>query len=356
MVGSLIVLPNTSGISLVVILLALSIVFYLYRQHEKQHMIQNIEEKESELDRKFLELEARKRDIFLRNNVTGDAELRYKLQMLRQNVEELNESRERRQRIEKEQIRIYSKKELIEKDILKYASIYFDQVTISKELMSDLEYEVNLRKENAEKTLASIEQEYEEVVVKLERVKWELSNYDEFEEELQRKQKQFEELIESKSKLEKELEAITLAIDSIESLSMDIHDSFGNQINKRLSELIGVISNGMYTSAKLDEHLHIKVLKGLDYVDFEKLSAGAVSEIYLALRITISDLLTGTKFLPLILDEAFVLYDDQRLKATLSKLSNLADRQIIIFTCHKRERELLEELGIEYNYIDLGES
>ena len=65
-------------------------------------------------------------------------------------------------------------------------------------------------------------------------------------------------------------------------------------------------------------------------------------------------MLNGTKNLPLILDEAFVLYDDSRLEATLRELSNIADRQIIIFTCHKRELEILDRCEIDYHSVTLS--
>ena len=57
--------------------------------------------------------------------------------------------------------------------------------------------------------------------------------------------------------------------------------------------------------------------------------------------------------LPILLDESFAFYDDNRLKATLKALASMVNRQVILFTCHTREATMLEDEGIEYNYVEL---
>jgi uncharacterized protein YhaN len=46
------------------------------------------------------------------------------------------------------------------------------------------------------------------------------------------------------------------------------------------------------------------------------------------------------------------MYDEARLRRTLQFLAD-TKRQIIILTCHKRERELLEKLYIPFHAIQL---
>ena len=58
--------------------------------------------------------------------------------------------------------------------------------------------------------------------------------------------------------------------------------------------------------------------------------------------------------IPIFLDEAFAFYDTERLKNTLKYINNkFKDRQIMIFTCTDREKEILEELDITFNIIYL---
>ena len=73
--------------------------------------------------------------------------------------------------------------------------------------------------------------------------------------------------------------------------------------------------------------------------------------MYFALRLAVSDLLLGEEPMPLILDDSFALYDDSRVKAALAKMANRS--QLILFSCQTREKQLLEELGLDFNYIEL---
>ncbi len=76
--------------------------------------------------------------------------------------------------------------------------------------------------------------------------------------------------------------------------------------------------------------------------------------MYLSLRLSIADTITEEK-LPIILDEAFAYYDDERLENILQYLAEeYKDRQIILFTCSKREKEILDKNNIEYNYIEIN--
>lgn len=53
--------------------------------------------------------------------------------------------------------------------------------------------------------------------------------------------------------------------------------------------------------------------------------------------------------MPIILDEAFAYYDEERLNNILKYLSEkFKENQIIIFTCTDREKEILENENIPY--------
>ena len=54
--------------------------------------------------------------------------------------------------------------------------------------------------------------------------------------------------------------------------------------------------------------------------------------------------------MPIILDETFAYFDEERLKNVLKFLSNnYSDKQIIIFTCTNREKNILEQIHLNYN-------
>jgi uncharacterized protein YhaN len=57
--------------------------------------------------------------------------------------------------------------------------------------------------------------------------------------------------------------------------------------------------------------------------------------------------------MPLIFDDSFVLYDDDRLKTSLKWLAQAYGGQILIFTCHQREAQMLTANQVAYHLIEI---
>ena len=58
--------------------------------------------------------------------------------------------------------------------------------------------------------------------------------------------------------------------------------------------------------------------------------------------------------MPILLDETFAYYDEERLSNILEYISNkYNNRQIIILTCTNREIEAMGKLNVKYNLINL---
>lgn len=342
------------GATLAVVSMFLGIIVYLYKQHKLSEQNHKLEYEESMIEKEFLSNESKQRDILLKNNVTTDSELRYKIQIVKHNEEDLIQLKEELKYLLKEKERNIEKIETLTSQLHEYVSNYFDSYSLEEDNIQDIEYEVNYRQLKAQKQIEAMEEEYESLIVKLEKIKWELASYDTVEEELEKTERLYEEAQDRSKRLKSELEAIDLAIESIEALSMNIHDTFGEQINQYMCETVKRITNGKYTDVKVDENLDIKLQRKDNYVNFEQLSAGAIAQMYVALRVVLGGLLTRTKGLPFIFDDSFVLYDDERVETVIKELSLLNDRQIIIFTCHNREKEIFDKLNISYNYVDLS--
>ena len=73
-----------------------------------------------------------------------------------------------------------------------------------------------------------------------------------------------------------------------------------------------------------------------------------MEQIYFALRMAAGELLCGKERFPVILDDVFGMYDEERLASVLRWLAK-ENRQVIISTCNKREMEILEKEHIDYN-------
>lgn len=149
-----------------------------------------------------------------------------------------------------------------------------------------------------------------------------------------------------------ETAAIDLAIKTIQDLSEEIYDSFGAVLNEQVSEIVSRITNDKYTEVKIDDQLRVMVKSGSSFISMDYLSTGTIAQIYLALRLSIANVLINEE-LPIIMDDIFVTYDSQRLQETLSCLGEYLNRQIIIFTTNPGVQEMFAGLGIQSNFIAL---
>lgn len=154
---------------------------------------------------------------------------------------------------------------------------------------------------------------------------------------------------------EKKLEALNLAKTTIEDLAKKIHKEFAPMINDRVGKIIEKVTNGKYTKVRIDDELDINIVDNetKELIDVDNLSGGTIDQLYFALRYGI---LTSSEKenLPLILDDCFIQYDDSRLENILKVLNEESvDRQIILFTCQKREVDILEKNKWKYNLIEI---
>lgn len=240
------------------------------------------------------------------------------------------------------------------KVIIEYGTRICPFTQLDQNNMNALDKEVNDLTRNLKKKREMEQKKVAENHLELERLKWELEILEE-ETNFYEKKTALEELKEQLKEEKKEISAITLAIDTINHISANIHDDFGQKLNDMLSKWMREQTSGKYSEIKVDEKLTIKVACGDRFIDLEKLSIGTIEQVYLALRMSVNRLLFKEEKMPLLFDDTFALYDEKRLKATLEMLSRESDRQILIFTCHKREEELLHNLNISYNRIIVTE-
>ncbi|MCR5701481.1 MAG: AAA family ATPase [Lachnospiraceae bacterium] len=149
-----------------------------------------------------------------------------------------------------------------------------------------------------------------------------------------------------------ELEAIDLAIRTIQELSEEIYDSFGGVLNTQVSEIVSQITKGKYTEVRIDDQLRVMVKSGSSFISMDYLSMGTVEQIYLALRLSIANVLVNED-LPIIIDDIFVTYDEERLRDTLSCIGEYLNRQIIIFTTNSKIQDIFNSLGVPNYSINL---
>ncbi len=133
-----------------------------------------------------------------------------------------------------------------------------------------------------------------------------------------------------------------------------MRNSVTPKFTENLSKNIADITDNKYSNVMFnDEQGLIVELDDGRYVPASKLSIGTIDQLYLSLRLSMVDDLSEEK-MPIILDEAFAYYDDERLENILKFITNkFSEHQIIILTCTNREKNIFEKLNIDFNYMEL---
>lgn len=149
-------------------------------------------------------------------------------------------------------------------------------------------------------------------------------------------------------------DALMLAKEHLERASENMRGSVTPEISRRAGELMTHISEGAYAAVQTTKELDVSVVRDGFLVDAALLSAGTRDAAYLCLRISLMLRLFEKELPPLMLDEALSQLDDTRAARVLSVLSRLSDTaQCILFSCHKREAELCEDMGIRASIVRL---
>jgi len=193
-----------------------------------------------------------------------------------------------------------------------------------------------------------------EMIEVQQRTQWELEKKLEHLSNCKTKATNLKRILAENDRIREEITAIELAQETMTDLSSSIRDSFGLYLNKEASRLVNGITGGIYDSMSIDENLNVCLNTKRKLVPIDQVSSGTMDQVYLALRLAAARLLQGDGVLfPLLFDDSFTQYDDERLRTALKWMAEAYGGQMIIFTCHKREAQMLRAHQIEYNYIEI---
>lgn len=118
------------------------------------------------------------------------------------------------------------------------------------------------------------------------------------------------------------------------------------EVLRRASRYFRQMTNGAYTRivAPGDTKALFAEAKDRTLLDSSFLSRGTQEQLYLAMRFALCDAASPEQPLPLLLDDLFVHFDEQRLAQALPVLEELAEgRQVVLFTCHRYAAQLIVE-------------
>ena len=139
--------------------------------------------------------------------------------------------------------------------------------------------------------------------------------------------------------LEQTYTALEYAQNALTAARLELQRRFAPRITKRAQELFASMTDGRYDRLTLGEDLSVQAgAQGEDTLRSQQWrSDGTIDQLYLALRLAVAQELTPEA--PLVLDDALVRFDDDRLSTALEILRQESkSKQVLLFTCQSREK------------------
>ncbi len=200
-----------------------------------------------------------------------------------------------------------------------------------KKSLSDLE----VKKRIHEKKVSELKLIYEASGRKLSEIKERISSLESRLEYIDTSTLPF--LYRKRSILEKNLSTLTLVTDSLENAHKKMQQDFTPQINKKAAEYISFLTDGKYERLFTDESFSLKVDADIPR-EAAYFSGGTVDQIYLSLRLALTDMLFKDEAMFIILDQPFIQYDSPRTEKALELLNIMSkNRQVLLFSSQTDE-------------------
>ena len=198
--------------------------------------------------------------------------------------------------------------------------------------------------------LSGYEKKKNDLILEIHKINIEENSLKENIDKLVDLEEQLADLTEKKEELIVKSKVINIAIQKLDEAYEELKLEVIPEMEKSIRSMVGKTTDGKYNDViyNNDEGMLVENSVG-ELVPISKLSMGTIDQMYLGFRMGISK-----KFgdLPIILDESFAYYDDERLENTLNTLLKL-NKQIIIMTCSDREKNILDKLKEKYNYLEV---
>lgn len=147
------------------------------------------------------------------------------------------------------------------------------------------------------------------------------------------------------ARLEARRSALEMAAEELTAADEEMNALFAPALSRRTQEIFSRLTGERYEELSLSRELTASLRRSGEGVAHPDLlaSRGTRDQLYLALRLALCAMTSpGEEPCPIVLDDALVTFDDERLGLALDYLRELArQRQILLFTCQSRERRYL---------------
>ncbi len=150
--------------------------------------------------------------------------------------------------------------------------------------------------------------------------------------------------------MERRVRVYDLTLATLDVAEGDTVKQAARYLEERMGEDLARITDGRYRQVRVDEHdLSFEVwspdLPG--WVAVQQLSDGTLDQVYLAARLGLVRQVTQDRRPPLIFDDPFVAFDDDRARRSAELLRDLADDHQVLFLTASERYDALADTVIE---------
>lgn len=135
--------------------------------------------------------------------------------------------------------------------------------------------------------------------------------------------------------------ALELAEQAMQKAGSELETRFAPQLARLAGSIFADLTGQRYDRILLDRDFRLEAGQSGETAMHQllTLSGGTADQLYLAVRLSLCRLILGPEA-PLVLDDALVMFDDTRMARALKVLKKESEtRQILLFSCQKRESD-----------------
>lgn len=152
--------------------------------------------------------------------------------------------------------------------------------------------------------------------------------------------------------LEQAYAAVNIAAEALDEADKYMRNTVSPALSRHAGKYMSEVTDGKYGKVSFDTSLTMsyETVSGTKHSDY--MSAGTRDSAYMCLRLALINLIYSETRPPLVLDDAFVRLDGERLENMLALVETVAgEGQVFVFSCHEREQQIFDSNGTKYNRI-----
>ena len=250
-----IILKGVIGVLLIVI----GIYLYVTKVKDIEKARNHITALRKEYEKNVIHIQSRKKDILLENKVVNLENLRSKLNEILIAEHERSYARQLFEDSKNELEALRNKRDEIHHQVMNFMKFYMNDPDMTEECMLELKNIISERQEEHKEEKDSLLKQERDLALEIEKLKWNIEALEDNENQLIKKQQMLEQMQHREQERKEEISSINLAIRTIQNLAVHIHDSFGAELNERISAMVYEVTGGIYGDIIMDERMSIKV-------------------------------------------------------------------------------------------------